>query len=157
MNIQRLLGMLVLVGAATAAWAQGAAPGPIEIGHPYTRPTREGQRVGGGFLTLTNKGAADRLLSAATPAADTVEIHTMTMEGDVMKMRQLDALALGPGQTVELKPGGYHLMLMGLKAPLRVGDQVPLTLKFEKGGEKVVTLRVEAPSGDAPAMPMHKH
>ena len=157
MNIQRLLGTLVLVGAATVAWAQAATPGHIEIGHPYARPTREGQRVGGGFLTLTNKGPADRLLSAATPAADTVEIHSMVMDGDVMKMRQLDALALGPGQTVELKPGGYHLMLMGLKAPLRVGDQFPLTLKFEKGGEKVVTLRVEAPSVEAPAMPMHKH
>lgn len=157
MNIQRLLGTLVLVCAATAAWAQAAAPGHIEIGHPYARPTREGQRVGGGFLTLTNKGVADRLLSAATPVADAVEIHSMVMDGDVMKMRQLDALALGPGQTVELKPGGYHLMLMGLKAPLRVGDQFPLTLKFEKGGEKVVTLRVETPSGEAPAMPMHKH
>ena len=113
--------------------------------------------MGGGFLTLTNKGAADRLLSVATPAAEAVEIHVMAMEGDVMKMRQLDALALAPGQTVELKPGGYHLMLMGLKAPLQVGDQFPLTLKFEKGGEKVVTVRVEAPSVEAPAMPMHKH
>lgn len=140
------------VGSA-AALAHDYKLGAIAIGHPFTRVTSAGQAVGGGFLKLNNGGAADKLVSATTPAATTVELHTMRMEGDVMRMRQLDAIELPAGQTVELKPGGLHLMLMGLKAPLKAGDMVPLTLKFEKAGEVTVQLKVEA----AGAAPEHKH
>ena len=95
-------------------------------------------------------------MAATTAVAKSVELHTMSMEGDVMKMRQLDAIELPKGAMVELKPGGLHLMLMGLKAPLKAGDTFPMTLRFEKAGEVVVTVKVEAPqAGDA--SPMHKH
>ena len=113
--------------------------------------------VGAGYLKLANKGPVDRLVSATSPAAGSVEIHSMSMEGDVMKMRQIDAIELATGQTVELKPGGYHLMLMGLKAPLKVGEKFPLTLKFEKSGEVVVTVNVEEPKSKSEAKGAHKH
>lgn len=161
-NMNRLHFLRAIAGAALAlatltTLAHSFKLGEIDIGHPYARPTREGQLVAGGYLKLTNKGAADRLLSARSPAADAAEIHSMTMEGDVMKMRQVDAIELATGQTVELKPGGYHLMLMGLKAPLKAGDQFPLTLKFEKAGEVVVTVKVEEPKPQPEAAAVHTH
>lgn len=146
---------LALVALTTVA--HSFKLGEIDIDHPYARPTREGQLVAGGYLKLANKGAADRLLSARAPVADTTEIHSMTMEGNVMKMRQVDAIELPAGRTVELKPGGYHLMLMGLKAPLKAGDQFPLTLKFEKAGEVAVTVKVEEPKPQPNAAAGHAH
>lgn len=153
-----IVGATVALAALTAV-AHSYKLGEIDIGHPYARPTREGQSVAGGYLKLTNKGVADRLVSARSLAADAAELHSMTMDGDVMKMRQVDAIELATGQTVELKPGGYHLMLMGLKAPLKAGDQIPLTLKFEKAGEVVVTLKVEDPKPKPPsdAAAAHSH
>ncbi len=156
-SLQKALVGATLALAALGAVAHSYTLGAIDIGHPYARPTRDGQLVAGGYLKLTNKGAADRLLSARSPVADAAEIHSMTMDGDVMKMRQVDAIELPTGQTVELKPGGYHLMLMGLKAPLKVGDQIPLTLKFEKAGEVVVTVKVEEPKPQPDAAAVHAH
>ncbi len=160
LNTQRLIAAFALSAATLTASAHSYKLGDIDIGHPYTRPTREGQQVGGGYLKLANKGVADRLVSAASPAAASVEIHSMSMEGDVMKMRQVDAIDLPTGATVLLQPGGYHLMLMGLKAPLKAGDKIPLTLKFERAGEVVVTVNVELPKpatgADSTAVP-HKH
>lgn len=156
-SLQKAIFGAALALAAFGTLAHSYKLGEIDIGHPYARPTREGQTVGGGYLKLANKGAADRLISASSPAAGAVEIHTMSMEGDVMKMRQVDAIELATGQTVELKPGGYHLMLMGLKAPLKAGDKLPLTLKFEKAGEVVVTINVEEPKPRADAAAAHKH
>ena len=159
-SIQRLIATTALAFAALGATVDASAHsfkvGAIDIGHPHARPTNAGQQVGAGYLKLSNQGAADRLLSATSPAAASVELHSMSMEGDVMKMRQVDAIDLPAGQTVELKPGGYHLMLMGLKTPLKAGDKLPLTLKFEKAGEVVVTVNVEHPkTGDASGQ--HKH
>jgi periplasmic copper chaperone A len=135
-----------VLGAATlAAQAQEFKVGKIAIAHPYARATAPGQPAGGGFLKLENKGDADRLLSASASVAGSVELHTMSMEGDVMRMRQVDAIALPAGKTVELKPGGLHIMFMGLKAPLKAGDSFPMTLKFEKAGEVTVNVKVEAP------------
>ena len=152
-----LAGLVLAVAALSASptLAHDYQLGAIAIGHPFSRATSAGQAVGGGFLKLNNGGGADKLVSASTPAAASVELHTMRMEGDVMRMRQLDAIELPAGQTVELKPGGLHLMLMGLKAPLKAGDMVPLTLKFEKAGEVTVQLKVEAPGGGKPEA--HKH
>jgi periplasmic copper chaperone A len=103
---------------------------------------------GGGYLKLENKGAEDKLLSASTEVATSVEMHSMSMEGDVMRMRQIDHIALPQGKTVELKPGALHLMLVGLKAPLKDGDKFPLKLKFEKAGEVTVTVNVQAGGGE---------
>jgi copper(I)-binding protein len=145
MNMTRfLLTMLALGAAALAVDAHEFKAGAITIGHPYARATAAGQPTGGGFLALQNAGADDRLLSATADVSKAVELHTMSMEGDVMRMRQVDAVALPAGKAVELKPGGLHIMFIGLKAPLKEGDKFPLKLKFEKAGEVTVTVNVEA-------------
>ncbi len=145
MTLNRLLAGALLGLAALAANANEFKLGAITIDHPYARATAPGQPAGGGFLTLRNSGTAgDRLLSASAEVAKTVELHTMKMEGDVMRMRQVEAIELPAGKAVELKPGGLHIMFIGLKAPLKKGDSFPLKLKFEKAGEVTVQVNVEA-------------
>lgn len=145
--------------AAVCAYAQTA----LKVDGAWARPTVQGQNAGGGFLRITGGAAADRLLSASAGVARTVELHSMAMEGDVMRMRQIDGIAVGAGQAVELKPGGMHLMLMGLSRPLKNGDSFPLTLRFEKAGEVKVEVKVMPQAGTAsmPDMPAghgeHKH
>ena len=148
MSIETLVCASLLTLASLAAQAHEFKLGAITIGHPYARATAAGQPTGGGFMKLVNGGGADRLLSASAEVAKLVEIHEMKMEGDVMKMRQVDAIELQAGKTVELKPGGYHVMFIGLKAPLKVGDSFPVKLKFEKAGEVTVEVKVEAPGAD---------
>lgn len=144
MTLQRSLAILALGLGATLAQAHSFKLGPISIGHPYARATVTGQPTGGGFLTLENSGADDRLLSVSADVSKSVELHSMAMDGDVMKMRQVDAIELPAGKAVELKPGGLHIMFIGLKAPLKQGDTFPLKLKFEKAGEVTVQVNVEA-------------
>jgi copper(I)-binding protein len=118
----------------------------------WARATASSQKVGGAFLTLTDSGAPDRLLSASTPAAEMVELHQTVSDGGVMKMVPVAALDLVPGQPVELKPGGYHLMLMGLKQRLDVGATFPLTLTFAKAPPVTVTVTVARAGASSGAM-----
>ena len=158
--IRRLMCAATLMLASLAASAHSYKVGSIGIDDPRARPTVSGQQVGGAYMTLVNKGAADRLLSATTAVAAAVQMHIMAMDGDVMTMREVDAVDLSAGQTVEFKPGGFHLMLMGLKAPLKLGDKFAMTLRFEKAGEVVITVHVEpvsAPSGAAAPGREHSH
>jgi hypothetical protein len=136
----------VVLGAATL---QAQSSGSITIEKPFSRATPGGAQVGAGYMTITNKGtAADRLIAVASPAAGKVQIHEMSMDGGVMKMRELpNGLPIDAGKTVSLAPGGYHLMMMGLKAPLKAGDKVPVTLTFEKAGMVEITLDVQAIGG----------
>jgi len=143
MKIQSLLAGLCL--------ASGVAAGhdyridSLTIDHPFARATPPGARTGGAFLTIRNAGAkADKLVGVASPAAGTAEIHSMAMEGNVMRMHPVVALDVPPGSTVALRPGGFHLMLFDLKQPLRAGDVVPLTLTFENAGPIVVNVEVES-------------
>jgi copper(I)-binding protein len=156
MNRRHLLAAALLLAAAMPATAHDFKAGPITIGHPWARPTAAGQPVGGGFMKFSNAGAADRLVAVSAGVSATVELHTMRMEGDVMRMRQVDAIELPAGGSVELKPGGLHLMFIGLKQPLKAGETFPATLRFEKAGEVVVQFKVETPTGAAPA-PAHSH
>ncbi len=154
----RLLFALALAGslAATAAAAHDYLLGALKIDHPWARPTVAGQSTGGGYLSVHNSGSkTDRLLGARSPAAAAVEVHEMRMEGDVMRMREIKALELPVGKLVTLAPGGLHLMLVGLKAPLKVGDKVPVTLRFEAAGEIDVVFHVENKA--AAAAEAHKH
>lgn len=122
----------------------------LRIEHPHARPTPPGARTGGAYLTIENVGKdGDRLLRAASSVAGTVEVHTMTMEGNMMRMRAIPALDIPPGQKVALAPGGYHVMLLDLKHPLAVGDKLPLTLTFEKAGTIDVEVDVEAANAAA--------
>ncbi len=142
------LAACLLIASAGVVIAHGYDVGSLSIGHPWTRPTPAGAPNGGGYMTITNKGSADdRLVGGRTPAATRVEIHEMSMDGGVMRMRKLaGGLALPAGETVTLAPGGYHVMFIGLKAPFRAGDSVPVTLDFQKAGSVTVEFRVQATS-----------
>jgi periplasmic copper chaperone A len=136
--------------------------GALVIVAPWTRATPGGAQVGGGYLVVTNTGAeADRLIGGSLPIATSVEVHEMSMADGVMKMRKLDkGLEIEPGQTVELKPGGYHIMFMGLREGLKQGQPVKGTLVFEKAGTVEVEYRVApigAQSGDAGKKKQHQH
>ena len=128
------------------AMAQDYKIGSLEITTPWSRATPPSARTGGGFMTITNKGTtADRLVTARSSVSDKVEIHEVQMDGSVMRMRELaKGLEIPPGATVMLKPGGYHIMFMELKAPFAKDAKVPLTLVFEKAGSLDVQLNVEA-------------
>jgi hypothetical protein len=149
-------GSLLLAG--TAAQAHGSKAGSLSIEHPYATPTPPAARVGGVyFRAIENTGKAqDRLLGARTALADSVEIHRSDMTDGVMRMRALDALDLPAGAKVQLRHGGegVHLMLLGLRKPLKVGDKFALTLRFEKAGEREVEVWVQQPRDSAPA---HDH
>lgn len=136
-------------GAAMTAPAPAAGAGPVTLGDltlggAFSRATPPGAPVAGGFLTIANAGAAeDRLVAASADFAGRTEIHEMAMEGEVMRMRALpDGLSIPAGGTVELKPGGYHLMFMELKQPLVEGETVNVRLRFEKAGEVELPLAV---------------
>ena len=140
-----LLAALLL---ATPATAHDYKAGDLQIGHPWARPTAG--KVGGAFMAIANTGSQpDRLLGATTSAAEKVELHQTIRDGDIMRMRPVDTIPVVPGEPVALKPGGLHIMLIGLKAPLKVGDKIPLTLRFERAGEVKVDLAVQAGGGEA--------
>ena len=134
---------VALLALSAAVSAHEFKIGSVSIGHPYARATAPSQSTGGGYLTLTSKGAPDRLVSASTTISESVQLHSMRMEGDVMRMREIGSLEMPADTLVELKPGGFHLMFVGLKAPLKVGQSFPLKLKFEKAGEVTVEVKVD--------------
>ncbi|MCB1511297.1 MAG: copper chaperone PCu(A)C [Hyphomicrobiaceae bacterium] len=120
--------------------------GAIEIQQPWTRATPTGSKVAGGFMRIRNTGAAsDHLVGGSLTKAGHVEIHEMKMESDIMKMREIPGgLEIKPGATVTLKPGGYHVMFMQLKEPLKKGETVTGTLKFKNAGTVNVTYKVQS-------------
>lgn len=153
-------GVLALAAflAMPTAWAQDVTQGDLKIVRPWARETARMARAGGAFMTIENTGGtSDRLLKAASPVAARTEVHTVIQDGDVMRMREVPALDLAPKSKVELKPGGYHVMLMELKAPLKAGDRFPLTLTFEKAGTITVEITVEKLTGPAPDHGTMKH
>ncbi len=137
----------------TAAAAQDYKLGSLEISQPWTRATAPTAKAGGGYVTITNKGTTpDRLIAVRSAVSDKAEIHEMKMEGNVMRMRELaKGLEIPPGATVELKPGGYHIMFMDLKAPMAKDAKVPVTLVFEKAGSIDVDLVVQPIGAQPPA------
>ena len=143
---------LIVAALCVVAWAAPAFA-QVKVEGAWARPTVAGQQGGGGFMTLHSE-RADRLLGGTTPVAERFELHSMAMQGDVMLMRQVDSIALAAGQRVELKPGGLHVMFIGLKQPLALGSKVPVTLRFERAGE----VKVEMTVMSRPAAAMeHKH
>jgi len=146
--MKRLIIAATLAGAVltSSALAQDFSVGSIKISKPWARATPDGAQVGGGFLTITNSGKeADRLVGGSSSVAGKLEVHEMAMEGDVMKMRALKSgMEIKPGDTVTLKPGGYHVMFMELKQPLKAGEKFKGTLEFEKAGKVDVEYTVEA-------------
>jgi copper(I)-binding protein len=131
--------------------------GDLTVTSPWTRATPGGAKIAGGYLKITNNGASvDRFLGAKSDATDHVEIHEMSMTDGVMKMRPLpNGLEIKPGQTVELKSGGYHLMFMDLKRPLKQGDTFKARLQFEKAGSLEVNFNVNALGASGGNAPQH--
>lgn len=143
----RLGGALALLAALGAgAQAHDYTAGALKIGHPWSRATPGGAKVAGGYLSVTNTGTEpDRLTGASFARAGRAELHSMSMEGGVMKMAPVaGGLAIKPGETLRLEPGGYHLMFLDLQSPLAKGDKVEGTLTFEKAGSVPVSFVVEA-------------
>ena len=160
MTHQAIAGRRALLAAVAAsplapcrrAAAQEAEvrAGDLAITQPWSRAAVQGGQ-GAGYLTIANRGSApDRLLSAASPAAGRMELHTHIRDGDVMRMREVPAVEIPPGQAVAFRPGGLHLMLIGLNRPLRQGETVPVTLRFERAGEVRVEFAVQAAGARAP-------
>ena len=131
---------------ALPAAAHDYRAGDIAIGHPWTRAIGAAAPTAAGYMSLRNAGTApDRLIAAGSPRARGVEIHEMTMTDGVMRMRPLaDGIAIPPGGTAWLRPGGTHLMLVGPAGPFTQGERVPVTLRFERAGEVTVDLEVAA-------------
>ena len=145
------------MGAAPQTGADTLKVGDLTVASPWTRATPGGAKIAGGYLKITNNGMSpDRLVGITSAGADRVEIHEMSMTDGVMKMRPLaDGLTVKPGETVEFKPGGFHLMFMDIKQPLNQGDTLKATLKFEKAGTLDVSFNVNAMG--ATGEPAHKH
>lgn len=158
-TILKTTATAILLALGASAWAQSAA---VDVQGAWARATVQGQKATGAFMKLTAKENA-KLVSASSPVAGVVEIHEMKMEENVMKMRAIPSLDLPAGKAVELKPGGYHVMLMDLKEPLKKETTIPITLvvKDDKGVESKVELTVpvslKSPSGMGGMGHQHGH
>lgn len=150
MNFARFAAMgalaLAVSCAALAASAHGFKVGSLQIGHPWSRATPAGAKVGGGYLSIENKGTTpDRLVAVSVPFAARAELHEMAVKDGIMTMRPMDkGVEIAPGQKVEFKPGGYHIMFMDLKEPLKMGEMMKGTLTFEKAGSVEVEFKVDS-------------
>jgi copper(I)-binding protein len=137
--------LLLLFACVPGAFAHEFKIGDLEIGHPWSRATPPGAKVAGGYFTVTNKGSApDRLLSISSDISDKAELHEMGVKDGVMTMRPVSGgLEIPAGGKAELKPGGYHLMFVGLKRQPKQGEKFSATLTFEKAGSVSVDFAVE--------------
>ena len=148
--MKKLMAALLLAGACQTAFAAG-----IDIDNAWARTTVPGMSMGGVFMEIENEGKADDvLLGGSTPVAERVEIHNHINDNGVMRMREVvGGLPLPKNQEIVLQPGSYHIMLMGLKAPLKEGDKFPLTLRFKNAKPKTITVETKTPAQSN--MPMH--
>jgi len=154
----RKIAIFLILVTLASAWHEAIAhsykQGDISIGHIWARATPAGATTAAIYVPLLNTGMEeDKLVGATTDLADKIEIHGETKENGITKMTMLAAIDLEPNQPVTLEPGGMHLMVVGLKQPLKEGDMFPLTLKFEKAGE----IKVEAKIAAIGATPEHQH
>jgi periplasmic copper chaperone A len=135
--------MLLLMAALAAApaWAQ------VTVENAWMRATPPGAKIAAGYLTIRNTGAADRLLGVSSPVAERVETHVTVREGDILRMREVKGYDVPASGTLELKPGGAHLMFVSIKAPMKEGTSVLATLKFQRAGELKVEFQVRPLAG----------
>ena len=140
-----LFAVVLGLFAVKPASAEDVTVGTLKISAPWARATPKGASVGGGYMVITNTGTApDRLIGGVTDVAGRFEVHEMSMDNGVMRMRELgQGLEIKPGATVELKPGSYHVMFMALKQPLVQGQSLKATLQFEKAGKVDVTFPIQ--------------
>ncbi len=150
-----LFGLLLAFDAAALA----ADSGPLRIEQPWAAETPPAARTGAAYLNIVNDGEADRLLGAQAEVASHVELHTTAMDGNMMRMRKVEALEVPGGATTALEPGGLHIMLIDLRQPLRAGQNFSLTLQFEKAGALQVQIPIRTREEMQPSttQPMHDH
>ncbi len=147
----RLAGLVALALVPSAAMAGDVVAGPIVVHQPWARATPGGAEVGGGYLTVENKGSSpDRLMGGSFAASTAFTLHTMTMDGGVMRMRPTGPLEIPPGRSVTLDPSGIHIMFEGLKRGLKQGEAIPGTLVFEHAGAVPVAFEVEGIGAKGP-------
>jgi periplasmic copper chaperone A len=135
-KLLKMVTVAILLLASVPAFAQ------VTVENAWARATPPGAKIAAGYLTIRNAGAADRLVSASSPVAEKVQTHTTVKDGDVSRMREVKGYAVPAKGSLELAPGGSHLMLVNIKAPLKDGEKVPLVLRFEKAGEVKTELAV---------------
>jgi copper(I)-binding protein len=145
-------GLVLMAVVGPPVRAEDAKAGDLVISQAWSRATPNGAKIGAGYFTIENKGAtADKLVGVSGDVSPRIEVHEMSMNNGVMKMRPVNGgLTIDPGKTVKLAPSGYHLMIMDLKSPLKQGDKLPLTLQFEKAGKVAVTLDVQGVGAQGP-------
>jgi copper(I)-binding protein len=155
--VARLAATVAIASGGTATAGESYVLGDLKIDHPWARASAGAAAAGAAYMQISTRGAAaDRLVGAATPVAGKAELHTHIVEGDIMRMRPVEFIAIEPGQAVELKPGGLHVMLIGLKAPLKEGERFPLTLTFAGAGTVTVEVAVESVAAAGPAVQGHE-
>lgn len=147
----RLVALVALALAPSPAPAHDVTVGQLVVHHPWARATPGGAAVGGGYLTIENKGSTpDRLTGGSFAASSTFELHSMSMDGGIMRMRPAGPLEIPPGASVTLDPAGLHIMFTGLKRGLRKGETIPGTLVFEHAGTVPVEFEVEGIGAKGP-------
>lgn len=152
-----IVAVLIAAGAAMAD-GHGVSKGNLTISDPFARASAGRAKAGAAFLTITNAGPTDRLIAARADVSEHVELHTHIMDGDVMRMRQVPNVEVVGGGETALAPGGLHIMLIGLNAPLMEGDSFPLTLIFERAGDVEIEVPVLTVGAQSPAsMHMNNH
>ena len=135
--------LLTLILLPTLGSSQDYRIGTLAVAQAWARESPPTVTNGAAFMTIDNRGtSADRLLGADAEVAERVELHTHLMDDGVMRLRQVEFIDLQPGQVTELKPGGLHVMFIGLKAPFKAGERVPVTLRFEQGGNLDIEVSV---------------
>ncbi len=153
--MKKILALFLATLSVHAFAGADVKAGDITIGHPWARATPGAVKNSAAFMVFDNKGAADKLIGVSGDVAREIQIHTMITEAGVMKMREIKSLDIPANQKAELKPGGLHIMLIGLKDGLKEGQKFPLKLKFEKAGEVTVEITAEKAGGHDHAG--HKH
>lgn len=147
-----LIGVVCVVGMVALAAAAAADPAGITVEQSWARASAPGSKTAAAYMTvINNSGVADRLVGASTPVANRAQFHIENDDNGVMRMREVSAIDIEPGARFSFKPGGTHVMLVGVKEPLREGETLPLTLDFEKAGK----IQVNIPIGKPGAMRPH--
>ncbi|GAA6154648.1 hypothetical protein NBRC116588_01210 [Pyruvatibacter sp. HU-CL02332] len=150
--IRRILFALTLSMPLAIAACSDGGPSEISVEEPFARETIGAGTTGAAYLVIRNTGGADRLIAASTTAAASTELHTHEKDGEIMRMRKVDAIDVPANDVVTLQPGGKHIMMFDITAPLKDGGSFPLTLTFEDAGDVTVDVTVVATGGNASGM-----
>lgn len=150
--IRRILFALTLSMPLAIAACSDGGPSEISVEEPFARETIGAGTTGAAYLVIRNTGGADRLIAASTTAAASTELHTHEKDGEIMRMRKVDAIDIPANDVVTLQPGGKHIMMFDITAPLKDGGSFPLTLTFEDAGDVTVDVTVVATGGNASGM-----